>query len=271
MVVQALIPCLDKTKEQIVELCSFLNVQSDAMFLNQTGTEQEYGVEFDGHRIEVIETSWRGVSKARNELIKRCKADVGLFIDDDCVLSDGYAQQLEEAFSALPDADAVRFNTRREYWNPVNAHATGRRKAKFRDLSSFGMWGLAFRPDRFREKRVYFNERLGAPNYLYNGEDSTFLYDLCKKSKYVYLDPFVVCDVKETKESTWFTSYGKRYFVTKGFVYTHLYHGLWWLALRRMYMKYGKEYKMPYKDVKWYAKMGRLMYKTQSYEEPKGE
>ena len=271
MTLQALIPCLDKTKEQILELCSFLNIQSDAMFLNQTGHENEYELSFGDYRIHVVETVWRGVSMARNELIRRCQTDVGLFIDDDCVLSDGYPDQVLKAYKELSRAKAIRFNTKREYWNPVNAHAEKRKKAKFRDLSSFGMWGLSFRPNVFRDKGVYFNEKLGAPNYLYNGEDSTFLFDLCKKCPEVYLDPFLVCEVKETKESTWFSSYGKRYFVTKGFVYGYLYGRLWKLALLRMYLRYGKEYKMSYKQVKRYAKMGHKMLINQTYEEPSGE
>ncbi len=271
MTIQVLIPCLDKTKNQILDLCRFLNIQSDALFLNQTGKDDYYHLNYNDHQIVVIETFWKGVSRARNELIMQAKADIGLFIDDDCVLSDGYAAQIEDAYMAIPDADAIRFNTNREYWNPVNAHTEKRKKARFRDLSSFGMWGLTFRPDRFRKLGIFFNERLGAPNYLYNGEDSTYLYDMCKRSSNVYLDPFVMCDVKETKESTWFSAYDKRYFITKGFVYSHLYHGLWWLALLRMYMHYSKEYKTPYKQVKCYAKMGHLMYKNHSYEEPQGE
>ena len=271
MRVQVLVPCLNKSKEQLIDLCEFLSIQSDVLFLDQTGQACEYSFEFRHHRISVVETVWRGVSRARNELIQRCETDIGLFIDDDCVLADGYPAKIVEAFEALPKADAIRFNTKRDYWNPVNAHAIEKKQARFRDLSSFGMWGLAFKPAVFRERGIYFDEGLGAPNYLYNGEDSIFLYDLCKKTENVYLDPFYVCDVKETKESTWFSSYGKRYFVTKGFVYSHLYHGFWWLALRRMYMKYGKEYGMSYEEVRRYAKMGRLMYKTKSYEEPKGE
>ena len=271
MRVQVLVPCLEKTKEQLIGLCEFLNIQSDALFLNQTGQTREYSFEFGNHRVSVVETSWRGVSRARNELIKRCDADVGLFIDDDCVLADGYADRITEAFVDLPKADAIRFNTKRDYWNPVNAHAAQQKKARFRDLSSFGMWGLAFKAAAFRKRGILFDEGLGAPNYLYNGEDSVFLYDLCKKTKHVYLNPFYVCDVKETKESTWFSSYGKQYFVTKGFVYSHLYHNFWWLALRRMYMKYGKEYGVPYNEVRRYAKIGRVMYKTNSYEEPDGE
>ena len=271
MTLQVLIPCLDKTKDQLSDLCRFLNIQSDALFLNQTGEEGGYEFVYNGCHVTVTETAWRGVSRARNELIKRCTADIGLFIDDDCVLADGYPRYVLDAYKSIPEADAIRFNTKREYWNPVNAHSDKRRKAKFRDLSSFGMWGLSFRPTVFREKGVFFNEMLGAPNYLYNGEDSTFLFDLCKKCSCVYLDPFFVCDVKETKESTWFNAYGKRYFVTKGFVYSYLYQSLWWLALLRMYAHYGKEYKMTYGQVRRYAKMGHKMYKSQTYEEPIGE
>ncbi len=266
MTLQVLVPCLDKTENDILDLCAFLRIQSDVMFLNQNGNDSSYSLLYKGHCVRVVETSWRGVSRARNELIRRCDADIALFIDDDCVLANGYPSEILEAYQSIAEADAIRFNTNREYWNPINARAKKRKKARFRDLSSFGMWGLSFKPEAFRKVRLLFKEYLGAPNYLYNGEDSVFLYDLCKSGLSVYSDPFVICDVQETKASTWFSSYGERYFVTKGFVYSYLYHGLWWLALRRMFRRYGTEYGLSYMEVKQYAAKGRYMLKTHNYD-----
>ena len=191
MTIQVLVPCLNKSKEDIVELCDFLNIQTDAIFLNQTGKSAEYELCYQDHQIKVVETEWRGVSRARNELIRRANADIGLFIDDDCVLAPEYPTHILCAYSSLPEADFIRFNTRRDYWNPVGAHTRSHKKASFRDLSSLGMWGLSFKCEKLRRLSVRFNESLGAPNYLYNGEDSVFLYDLCKATDHVYLDPFL--------------------------------------------------------------------------------
>ena len=132
----------------------------------------------------------------------------------------------------------------------------------------FDMWGLSFRPEAFLSKGIFFDEHLGMPNYLYNGEDSVFLFDLCKKSEKVYLSSFYICEVKETKKSTWFEQFDKRYFVTKGYVYTHLYGINWPFALARMYLKYHKDYKMKYPLVRKYAALGHAMYKEHFYEEP---
>jgi hypothetical protein len=181
-------------------------------FLTKNGQDFKQSFDLNGHTIEVIMTIKKGVSMARNMLIKNAQCDVGLFIDDDCVLAPGYAAAIEKAYSEFPKAEAIRFNTVRTYWNPVNAHATKDRKAKFSDLSSFGMWGLSFRPEAFISKGIFFDEHLGMPNYLYNGEDSVFLFDLCKKSEEVYLSSFYICEVKETKKSTWFEQFDKRYF-----------------------------------------------------------
>jgi hypothetical protein len=271
MVIRVLVPCVDKTIDQVKELALFLRVESDAIFLDQNGVDSRESFTLNGHNVEVICTKAKGVSMARNLLIKNANCDVGLFIDDDCVLSSGYAHEIEKAYAEFPSAEAIRFNTVRAYWNPVNAHATKDRKAKFGDLSSFGMWGLSFKPQAFIDKGIFFDEHLGMPNYLYNGEDSVFLFDLCQKSKEVYLSSFYICEVKETKKSTWFENFDKRYFVTKGYVYTHLYGINWPFALARMYLKYHKDYKMKYPLVRKYAALGHAMYKEHFYEEPKDD
>jgi hypothetical protein len=146
MVIRVLVPCVDKTIDQVKELALFLRVESDAIFLDQNGVDSRESFTLNGHNVEVICTKAKGVSMARNLLIKNANCDVGLFIDDDCVLSSGYAHEIEKAYAEFPSAEAIRFNTVRAYWNPVNAHATKDRKAKFSDLSSFGMWGLSFKP-----------------------------------------------------------------------------------------------------------------------------
>ena len=139
MHVKVLIPCVSKSLEQVKELASFLHIDSDAIFLDQNGQDSKQSFGLNGHAIEVIMTIKKGVSMARNMLIKNAQCDVGLFIDDDCVLAPDYVTAIEEAYSEFPKAEAIRFNTVRAYWNPVNAHATKDRKAKFSDLSSFGM------------------------------------------------------------------------------------------------------------------------------------
>jgi len=271
MRIKVLVPCLDRNLDQIKELASFLHIESEAIFLNQCGKDSHDRFEMNGNEIEVISTSKRGVSMARNLLIENAKCDVGLFIDDDCVLSPGYVPSIVAAYNKFPAAEAIRFNTIRNYWNPVKAHADQERKARFRDLSSFGVWGLTFRPNVLLAKGLLFNEHLAAPNYLYNGEDSIFLFDLVKKLDHVYLATFDICEVKETKKSTWFENFDKRYFVTKGYVYTHLYGWKWRLAILRMFMKYHKDYKLKYSVIKKYAATGHFMYVHHQYEEPTNE
>ncbi len=262
MTLQVLIPCLEQTLESIQSLCSFFHIDSDAVFCNQCGKDQIDSFSFHGHTVTVHSVSWKGVSKARNYLIANCSADIGVFIDDDCILSVGYSQAVLKAYEDCSGAVAIRFNTTREHWNPVHAEAHTFRRAKFKDLSSFGMWGFSFRTAAFQKLGVSFDEHLGAPNYLYNGEDSVFLFDVCKATKEIYAHPFFLCSVEETRESTWFGNYEERYYVTKGYVYTHLYKCLWLLALARMYVSYRKEYGSSWQNVFQAAKKGHRMYKT---------
>jgi hypothetical protein len=128
MHIKVLIPCVNKTIDQVKELAFFLQVDSDAIFLDQNGVDGRESFSLNGHNVEVICTKAKGVSMARNLLIKNANCDAGLFIDDDCILSSGYVQEMEKAYAEFPSAEAIRFNTVRTYWNPVNAHATKDRK-----------------------------------------------------------------------------------------------------------------------------------------------
>ncbi len=258
--VEVLIPCVNKTQDDILALCDFLKIDSCARFCNQKGEDSLWEMEFKGHRIVVINVSWKGVSKARNTLLDFCAADIGLFIDDDCVLADGYESQIIEAYGKNPNALAVRFNTTREHWNPVHAEAKKAKRGRFRNLSSFGVWGLSLRIEKWKEVNIRFDETLGAPNYLYNGEDSLFLFQLCKASRHIYLNPFFVCDVRESRESTWFETFDERYFTTKGYIYRALYGLLWEMALLRMYIKYRKDFSLPWKQILQWAKKGSEMF-----------
>ena len=268
MNLQLLVPCVNKSEKEILDLCDFLRIASDAVFCNQCGQDMIVRLQRGPSAITVHNVSWRGVSKARNFLIDQCEADIGLFIDDDCVLNEGYETAVLRAFEETPEAIAIRFNTTREYWNPVHAEASHRRRASFKQLFGFGVWGFAFRAARFKSLNVRFNEKLGAPNYLFNGEDSAFLYDCCKKSRDIYQDSFFVCDVQETKKSTWFESYNEEYFVTKGFIYSYLYGSLWLLALARMYLAYKSSFKRKWREVLAAAKTGHRMFKEGRYEKP---
>jgi glycosyltransferase involved in cell wall biosynthesis len=254
--VQVLLPTLKTSEKSLFDLCKTLRVSSDALIVSQGPEATSFSFNFQGHQIQVIGTSQKGVSAARNALIEQCYGDVGLFIDDDCVLAPDYEKTIAQAFQEIPSADLIRFNTIRKERNPVQASASKKKRARYRDISSFGVWGLAFKTKSLRDSPIRFDEDLAAPNFLFNGEDSLFLKQLVRGFHEFYLYPANICEVVDDGSSTWFSGFDRRYFITKGYVYKKLYGSLWRLALLRVFQKYHQDIPSSYFAMKPFARFG---------------
>ena len=55
------------------------------------------------------------------------------------------------------------------------------------------------------------------------GEDSIFLYDCLKRGLKMIAVPVSIAELRETRESTWFSGYNDKYFMDKGVLYAYLY------------------------------------------------
>ena len=241
--IEVLIPCMHLDREGIKKLYAFLKVNSDALFACQCDRNAEEEIEIDGHSVHIIYSTSRGVSKNRNLLLLHARGDILLMIDDDCVLADDYVASIYTAYGKYPDADAIRFNTTRVQNGQKCRMVIKDKRASFKDVSAYGTPGLSLNRERFSKYDVLFDENLGVPNYLANGEDSLFLYDLTKKSKHFYVVSAVIANVLEDKkESTWFKGYNDVYFITKGYIFHKMYPHLYSLVAFYHYLNQKKQY-----------------------------
>lgn len=230
---QVLVTTMNKNREQILELCKKLKLETEAVIANQGTAEETYTLDFNGHQVKVISTITRGVSINRNICLNNLTADVGLFMDDDCELIHGYEQRLIKLF-AKKNLDAAVING---FISQESQKRVRNRKSKmanfYFDVSFGGGPGLCIRRTAIKHFNLSFDEKVGTPNYIYAGEDSLFIYDLFHKSCIIYRDgePIYKIIVDMEDSSTYFKGFDEQYFATKGAIMklTHPYS--YWLLI----------------------------------------
>jgi len=89
-----------------------MNLQTDAVIANQADVSGYKETVINNHRVRLITTDSRGVSRNRNIAIAHSSqdADVLLFSDDDLIFNDGYEEQITDEFLKHPEAEAIKFN-----------------------------------------------------------------------------------------------------------------------------------------------------------------
>ena len=85
-----------------------MQVQSDAVVVNQCDREGETILEHRGYRVVWIDTRERGLSRSRNMALAHATAELCMLADDDMIYRPGYAETVQAAFGRL-DAELIRF------------------------------------------------------------------------------------------------------------------------------------------------------------------
>ena len=232
MKIQILVATMNRTDHALLEE---LNLQSDAVVVNQCGREGSSRFQFNGHEVLWIDSAERGLSRSRNMALGNADGDVCVLCDDDERLSDGYPEMIAGAYGNLPDADFVAFNARRIGWHETEALFTEPKPlGRFRTCSSVH---ITFRRDRIQEKGICFDTRFGAGSGMYScAEDAIFCMNCHSAGLAMYTYPGILCDVR-CEESTWFCGYNEKYFFDVGAylsnVYPRLKHVMkWYYPLR---------------------------------------
>lgn len=264
MDLELLVPTMHRSKEDIIKLFNDMHVTSDVIFANQCDEEWEEEFKINSFNVHVISTKTRGISKNRNILIKHLKADYGLFMDDDGIMSDNYSKIALNFVKRHPDAKFIKFNFTLSSTDDERPHYIIKesKKAKYPDMSPFGMPGFMIARDIALNEQVKFNEKVGVPNYIFNGEDSLFIklmFDL-KVSSYVSKD-FI--GHINNDDSSWFQDFNEQYFISRGYLYSAMHGNLYWLYVLRMYLIHHKEYHYKYRKVRALTKRGHKLYKKE--------
>lgn len=213
------------------ELLADLNLQTDAIVINQTDRSGCEELEYNGRRVLWVDTEQRGLSRSRNMALSYATADICLLADDDMVYADGYEQLVLDAFDRQKKADIIAFNIEantQERKNSVRPNTKNRPAPKNR---YYGGVRLGFRRNAVLKAGVLFNVFLGAGAQYKAGEESLFLRECRKKGVRIFEHTACLGRV-DFATSTWFTGYNDEYYRNKG-VFTGFAYGryAWFFGL----------------------------------------
>lgn len=202
-----------------------MNLQTDAVIANQADYESVEETEINNSKVRLVTTKTRGTSKNRNIAISNIfdKAEYIMFSDDDLTFHNDYESIITKEFEKHSDADAIKFNLnciseRKLSMKPIEKF----KKATRRQVTSYGVLGLAIKKSVLLGKSLKFNERFGPGTENYCGEDSIFLQKIFKKRINLYISPKYIADIDQS-DSSWFEGYNEKFFTVGGMVINECY------------------------------------------------
>lgn len=208
-------------KEDVARLASKMNLQSDAIIINQCDENSYLEYEHNGSKIRCYSFAEKGVGLSRNNALLRAKADIVLFSDEDIVYKDGYASTIIKAFETHPEADMLLFNMQVEA-DRATYHIEKEHRVRFYNSGRYPTYSFAIRREKLHKKNITFSLLFGGGAKYSNGEDSLFLLECLKKGLKVYALPIEI-GREVPRPSTWFNGYTNKFFFDRGVLYYHLY------------------------------------------------
>ena len=240
MKISVLVTTMNQIDTQKYDL---MNLNTDAVIANQTNFNAIKEEKQNGHKIVLVSTDTRGVSRNRNIALAHYdqSTDVVVFADDDLVFNDGYERMIAEEFSAHPDAEAIKFNlhdlskTRKISMKRIEHYE----KATRRNMSSSGVWGVAIKTSSLMKYNLKFDERFGPGTSHANGEDTIFLMNMIDKGVSFYRSPMDIAGIDQT-DSSWFHGYNKEFFTNNGMIIDVIYPAISRILAIRSAYKFSK-------------------------------
>lgn len=224
-----------------LKLAEEMQIDSDAIVVNQTDRYAYEEIEYKGHKIRFFSMAERGVGLSRTHALLRADADVSLFADEDIVYVPGYEKMVLDAFGEHPDADMILFNVQampgRETY-----HIAKTSRVRSYNCGRYPTYSMAVKTQEVHKRNITFSPLFGGGAKYSNGEDSLFIQECIKKGMKVYAVPVQIGAERE-RESTWFKGFNEKFFYDRGVLYQYLYG---WLkkpmALRFLLKHRGKAF-----------------------------
>jgi glycosyltransferase involved in cell wall biosynthesis len=204
-----LLSCMYEKDKGIIQRS---NIKSDCVIINQCNEESIEKINLINNRKCLwINSKERGLSKSRNLAIKHCASDICLIADNDEIFADGIENKIIGAYAELPDADVIIFNLNNKQTKLKNKIYKLKRLEMLRVCSL----QISFKRKSVVERKIKFDEKLGAGTGNGAGEENKFLLDAYDKCLKIYHYPVNIATMVEN-ESTWFTGYDEEYFYKRG-------------------------------------------------------
>lgn len=207
--------------QDVSALAKKMNLQSDAIIINQCGENHYSEYEHYGKKVKAYSFAEKGVGLSRNNALLRATADIVLFSDEDIVYQKGYAAQILQAFEERPKADMLLFNMEVEA-DRATYHIEKEHRVRFYNSGRYPTYSFAVRREKLHKANITFSLLFGGGAKYSNGEDSLFLLECLKKGFKIYALP-VEIGKEVPRPSTWFCGYTEKFFFDRGVLYFYLY------------------------------------------------
>ena len=224
-------------KEDASKLAKKMNLESDAIIINQTDSFGYEEYQHKGKKIKCYNLVEKGVGLSRNNALLRADGDILLFSDEDIVYDTGYEQKILAEFEAHPEADFLLFNMRVGE-SRATYYINDFHKVHIWNAGRYPTYSFAVRRDKLHASHITFSLLFGGGAKYSNGEDSLFLKDCLKYGLKVYAVPVEIGAEKE-RQSTWFNGYTEKFFIDRGVLYHFLYGKLAYIMAVRFIMAHG--------------------------------
>lgn len=220
MTFQVLISTMNQKDYGLLER---MNIQSDAVVVNQSDRESVEKFEYNGYTITWISMKGRGVGLSRNTCLFNASADIILWADDDMRYSGGYADEILKAFENNSDADMICFNV-----NLVNStkniggyrYNTKEKRLHFFNAMRYGACVIAARRKVILRERVTYSLLFGGGAEFSSGEDSLFIKDCLDAKMHIYSSPYILGKVEDST-SSWYKGLNDKLFKDRGMLYAN--------------------------------------------------
>lgn len=221
--IATLITTIGKTEQEIIDIVNKSHAYGEVFLGNQKSSNKNKTIVLNNRtRLHIINMPGSGVSNNRNTLLKCSSSDIVTFADDDVVFSEGY---VEKALCIFEDKDYIvglRFNSlSKETKRPIKI-VPSKKRLRFLDVKSFGVWGCFFKRNFLIENNLFFDPNVGPGTNIDHGEDTIFLFRFCQKTKKFEQSDTIIAEIEQTT-STWNGDSAEKKIMSTGYVYSEIF------------------------------------------------
>lgn len=219
MRLQVLVSTMFQTDHSLLDR---MNIQSDAIVINQCDRNEIEIFEYKGHCIKWYSLAERGVGLSRNTALQRADADVLLFADDDVTYYDGYADIVVDFFKKNKDISLATFNLQSQNSERPEYIDTKTHKIHLYNCLKYGACRIAVRRESTFASNITYSLMFGGGAKHQAGEDNLFITDCLKYGLRAKASSDILGTVKQ-EQSTWFSGYNEKYYIDRGALFRAMY------------------------------------------------
>lgn len=239
MQVQVLVAAVNKDGRKLVQ---DMNIQTDVVIGNQCSCCSDENFEYSGNRVQVLNRPYRGVGLNRNTALIKADKDIITLADDDMVFVDDYEKIISQAFSEIPDADAIIFNIETKGIDVGRRTNQKIKRLRFYNVFNYGAARISVKRNSILRENINFHQCFGGGTIYSSGEDTIFLFDMLRSGLKLYVYPVCIASVDQL-QSSWFQGYNVKYLFDKGALFSAISKKLCWALCLQDLLRHPEIYR----------------------------